>query len=69
MEEIIIKVPQGLPVAYLKKKIEGLVREEELRLSLFERCKDELSLSKDDLEDLEKAREKAWSDTKKKHAF
>ena len=69
MEEIIIKVLQGLPVAYLKKKIEGLVREEELRLSLFERCKDELSLSKDDLEDLEKAREKAWSDTKKKHAF
>jgi hypothetical protein len=46
MEEITVKVPKGLPGPRLKKRIEDLVREEELRWSLFEKCKEELSLSK-----------------------
>lgn len=46
MEEITVKVPKGLPGPCLKKRIEDLVREEELRWSLFEKCKEELSLSK-----------------------
>jgi hypothetical protein len=67
MEEITVKVPKGLPGPYLKKKIEDLVREEELKWALFERCKEELSLSKEDLEELERAREMAWCETKKKY--
>lgn len=69
MEEITIKVPKGLPGPYLKKKIDDLVREEELKWALFERCKEELSLTKDDLGELEIARERAWSETRKKYGL
>ncbi len=69
MDEIVVKVPKGLPGPYLKKKIEDLVREEELKWALFERCKEELSLSEKDLDELEKAREKAWSETRKKYGL
>ncbi len=69
MEEITVKVPKGLPGPYLKKKIEDLVREEELKWALFERCKEELSISKEDLEELERAREKAWCETKTKYGL
>ncbi len=69
MEEITIKVPKGLPGPYLKKKIDDLVREEELKWALFERCKEELSLTEDDLEELERARERAWSETRKKYGL
>lgn len=67
MEEITVKIPKGLPGPYLKKKIDALVREEELKWALFERCKDELSLTEDDLVGLEAARERAWSETRKKY--
>jgi hypothetical protein len=69
MEEITIKVPKGLPGSYLKKKIDDLVREEELKWALFERCKEELSLTEDDLKELEIARERAWSETRKKYGL
>lgn len=69
MEEIIIKVPKGLPGLYLKKKIDDLVREEELKWALFERCREEISLTEEDLEELEKVREKAWSETRKKYGL
>ncbi|NTV58281.1 MAG: hypothetical protein HGA74_13515 [Deltaproteobacteria bacterium] len=67
MEEITVKIPKGLPGPYLKKKIDALVREEELKWALFERCKDELLLTEDDLVGLEAARERAWSETRKKY--
>jgi hypothetical protein len=66
MEEITVKIPKGLPGPYLKKKIDALVREE-LKWALFERCKDEHSLTEDDLVGLEAAREGAWSETRKKY--
>lgn len=69
MDEITVKVPRGLPGPYLKKKIEDLVREEELKWALFERCKEELSLDRDDLDALEAAREKAWCKTRKKYGL
>lgn len=69
MEEITVKVPRGLPGPYLKKKIDGLVREEELKWALFERCKEDLSLSEDDLVELERARENAWCETRKKYGL
>lgn len=69
MDGIIVKIPKGLRGPYLKKRIEDLVREEELRWSLFERYKEELSLSEEDIGELEKAREKAWSETRKKYGL
>ena len=69
MGEITVKVPKGLPGPYLKKKIDDLVREEELKWALFARCKEELSLSEDDLVELEKAREKAWCEMMKKYGL
>lgn len=45
------------------------MKEEELKWALFERCKEELSLEVEDLEALEKARELAWSETRKKYGL
>jgi len=36
---------------------------------LFERCKEEMSLGEEDLEELENIREKAWSKIQKKHGL
>jgi hypothetical protein len=41
--------------------------EEERMWALFRRCKGKLSLAEDDLMELETAREKAWSVTRKKY--
>jgi len=41
--------------------------EDELKWALFQRCKEELSLTEDDLMELETAREMAWSETRKKY--
>ncbi|MCX9074465.1 MAG: hypothetical protein OIN88_07370 [Candidatus Methanoperedens sp.] len=65
MSEIIIQVPKEIPVSSLKRKIDELVREEEIRWVLFEKCIEELSLSEKDLEELEIAREEVWKETKK----
>ena len=43
--------------------------EEELKWASFRRCKEELSLTEDDLMELETAREKAWSETRKKYSL
>lgn len=51
----------------LKRKIDDLIREEEIRLVLFEKCKKELSLSEKELDELEIVREIAWKETKKKY--
>jgi len=43
--------------------------EEVLKWALFQRCKEELSLTEDDLMELETARDKAWSETRKKYGL
>jgi hypothetical protein len=65
MSEITIQVPKEIPVSNLKRKIDELIKEEEIRWVLFEKCIEELSLSEKDLEELEIAREEAWKETKK----
>lgn len=69
MSEIKINVPKGIPLSPLRKKINKLVREEEIRWTLFEKCKDELLLDENDLKELEKIRKEAWKETKKKYAL
>lgn len=57
MGELLVQVPESVPVTPLKKKIDELVKEEVLRWALFERCKDDLAMSEEDLNELERIRE------------
>lgn len=69
MSELLIQIPKDIPVSSLKRKIDDLIREEEIRWVLFEKCKKELSLGEKELEVLEIVREKAWKETKKKYGL
>jgi hypothetical protein len=64
-----VQIPKDIPVSSLKRKIDALIQEEEIRWVLFEKCKKELSLGKNELEELEIVREKAWKETKKKYGL
>jgi hypothetical protein len=46
-----------------------LVKEEELRWALFEKCKDDLAMSEEDLNELEHIREEVWQKEKKKYGL
>jgi len=61
-----VEVPEGIPLKPLKKKIDELIREEEARWVLFERAKEEINLSKAELDKLEEIRERVWREEKKK---
>ena len=67
MNEITIKVPEEIPLPSIKKKIDELIKEEEIKWALFEKCKEELSLTEEDLSELEKVREESWKEIKKKY--
>jgi hypothetical protein len=69
MSELLIQIPKDIPVSSLKRKIDDLIQEEEIRWVLFEKCKKELSLGEKELEALEIVREKAWKETKKKYGL
>lgn len=69
MGEIVVKVPEGLPLIHLKKKIDDLVKEEGLRWALMERCKADLGLESEDLERLEQIREEVWLREKKRYVL
>lgn len=66
MGELLVQVPENVPLTPLKKKIDELVKEEELRWALFEKCKDDLAMSEEDLNELERIREEVWQKEKKK---
>ncbi|MGD2249232.1 MAG: hypothetical protein PVF58_12570 [Candidatus Methanofastidiosia archaeon] len=42
-----------------------MIKEEEMKWALFEKCKEELSLTEEDLDELEKIREESWKAKKK----
>lgn len=67
MSEITIKVPEEIPLPSLKRKIDELVKEEEMKWALFAKCKEELSSTEEDLDELEKIREELWKETKKRY--
>ena len=69
MGELLVQVPESVPLTPLKKKINELVKEEELRWALFEKCKDDLSVSEEDLNELERIREDVWQKEKKKYGL
>jgi hypothetical protein len=64
MGEIIVYVPDDMPLEGLKNKINVLIEEEQLRWSLFEKSADYLNLNNEDMEALETVREKVWQDKK-----
>ena len=65
MPTITIDVPENVPVEIIKRKIQKLIKEEQLKWELFEKAKEELNLTEEDLEDFEKAREEAWKEIRK----
>ncbi|NMB86234.1 MAG: hypothetical protein A4E44_02069 [Methanosaeta sp. PtaB.Bin018] len=65
MGVIEVEIPDFLPMKPLKKKIEDLVKEEEIRWVLFRRATEDLDLSNEDLLVLEEVREKVWKEEKK----
>lgn len=69
MAEIKIQVPNNVPPSVLKRRIEEVVREEELKWALFEMAKEEIALTGEDLEELERVREEAWKEMKKKYGL
>lgn len=52
MTEITIKIPEGIPLPLLLKKINKLVNEEEIRWALFEKSRDETLLNQEELEEI-----------------
>jgi hypothetical protein len=69
MGELLVQVPESVPLTPLKKKINELVKEEELRWALFGKCKDDLDVSDRDLIELERIREDVWQNEKKKYGL
>lgn len=69
MTEITIKIPENIPLPLLKRKINKLIKEEEIRWALFEKSRDEILLSQEELDELEEIRDKAWKETRKKYGL
>ena len=66
MPTITVEVPENIPIDRIKMKIQKLITEERLKWELFEKAKEELNLTEEDLKDFEKAREEAWKEEKKR---
>ena len=69
MGEMKVKVPEGIPMDSLREKINELIREEEVRWTLFETSREELSIDRAEMEDLGQVRESVWKDEKKKYGL
>lgn len=69
MSELLIQIPKDIPVASIKRRIDDLIQEEEIRWVLFEKCKKDLALNEKELGELEIVREKAWKETKKRYGL
>jgi len=69
MGEMKVKVPESIPMDSLREKINELIREEEVRWTLFETSREELSIDRAEMEDLEQVRESVWNEEKKKYGL
>ena len=66
MSDITIRVPEEIPLP-LKRKIDELVKEDKMKWALFEKCREELSLTEKDLDEMDKTRDELWKETKKRY--
>ena len=66
MSKITRRVPEEIPLP-LKRKIDELVKEDKMKWALFEKCREELSLTEKDLDEMDKTRDELWKETKKRY--
>ena len=69
LSEITVRVPKGVPLSPLKKKIDELVKEEEVRWALFYKSREVLAITAEELEELELIRDKVWMEEKKRYVL
>ncbi|MDD5142505.1 hypothetical protein [Methanoregula sp.] len=65
MTEIVLNVPDDLPLPGLVARLERLIEEEHLKWMLFSKSVDVIALDDKDQAAFEKVREQAWNGTKK----
>ncbi|AGB02830.1 hypothetical protein [Methanoregula formicica] len=65
MTEIVLNVPDDLPLPGLVARLERLIEEEHLKWMLFSKSVDAIALDDKDQAAFEKVREQAWNGTKK----
>jgi hypothetical protein len=64
--EIMVKVPEGLPLEDLKKKIDTLIKEEEAKQELNKRSKEKSDISQSELKEMEEPIGKTWKEDRKR---
>jgi hypothetical protein len=65
MTEIVLKVPDDLPLPTLIARLNDIIAEEHLRWMLFTKSVDVLALDDGDMTAFEELRGKAWIETKR----
>lgn len=66
MTEIVLKVPDDLPLPGLIARLNDLIAEEHLKWMLFTKSVDELAVDDEDIAQLENIRVQTWKETRKK---
>jgi len=66
MTEIILKVPDDLPLPGLIARLNDLIAEEHLKWMLFIKSVDELAVDNEDIAIFENIRVQTWKETRKK---
>ncbi|MDO9323591.1 MAG: hypothetical protein Q7T80_01400 [Methanoregula sp.] len=66
MTEIVLKVPDDLPLPGLIARLNDLIAEEHLKWMLFTKSVDELAVDNEDMAQLENIRVQTWKETRKK---
>lgn len=66
MTEIVLNVPDDLPLPGLIARLNDLIAEEHLKWMLFIKSVDELGVDAEDITVLEKIRVQTWNEARKK---
>lgn len=66
MTEIVLKVPDDLPLPGLIARLNDLIAEEHLKWMLFIKSVDELAVDDDDIAIFENIRVQTWEETRKR---
>jgi len=65
MAEIVVKVPDELPLQGLIARINDLIAEEHLKWMLFSKSTEALALKDEDIRTFQEMRDLAWTEKKK----
>jgi hypothetical protein len=64
MSEIVVTIPDELPIDIIKPRIKEFITEEYLKWKLFDKCVEDLNITSSEFNDFEKIREKVWAEKK-----